>query len=368
MKNKILGSFLISACTLAALPVQSLAGIDIGNGGDGIILNQGKSNESIIFFDTFERGIDVDRTLQGVIENPRYRFHPIFQDVLFEARNRQSLPRISDYSPLSHLLARLADLSPSLTTAFIDEMNKLRWSQSFGTLQPNPDTKPFIDLKDTVRIGCGRNMGGTILYSPECIKLSSANMAAFITHEVLYSIYRKLHPNTDNSFNVRTVTSAILDTEITSATTFQDILNRSGFETFPTRDEAIQDAFFDGNFWYSKSFTCSFKKSALKTIRLSFSGAMQLTGEVTTSNTDDLKTELCGSGYCFDKAAGDPQVWSPSLPRFDLKKKALRLGLGREFGDGESLTLAIQLGKNGTTKAIAIGNGFGDKPIYGTCK
>ena len=192
-------------------------GRELGNGGDGIILK----NDKIVLFDLYERNIDADEVVNKALQlNPKY----VVYDKVFENFNSEIFDNVSSNShgqyvlqntqkALAAILSAYSERYPVLIKKIFEIINELVFIKASADLLPNPDTKSFLKLKDEEIVGCARTIRNQVILSPSCIgeKMSPANKAALILHEIIYYYLKELNPEINDSFDVRTIVATFFN-------------------------------------------------------------------------------------------------------------------------------------------------------------
>lgn len=314
--------YLILVLLLAS---PAYAGNDKGNGGDGIVMPNG----SIQLFDLFERMVDADKRIDfeprdDIYTNElRYQVEKILRgkDPFFaaplsagdEANLEKRVAQVA--SGFSEVISRVD--SQAFQIALANELKKLQWNQTPVDLQPNVDTSPFLDLTGYKRIGCARNRNGVILYSVNCVgpRMSEANIVALLLHEAIYSLYRQRFPDSNDSFDVRTLTAKIIG----SVKVEDSELRELGFADIVDSVKPWEKyfSFYEGE----KGWTCSFVTEQMPKMTLSFrfQGLAYVAGTVALEGYYNSRLYSYGENrFIAGKQPDDPSdVWFAGLPSYE---------------------------------------------------
>lgn len=382
IRSKFLMSVLASTFALAAS-----AGQEKGNGGDAVVLTDGH----VVLFDFYERGVDADAFIQRRLDSDHadaYGLNSLAENLAiggpeFMNSDRDDGKKVQ--RAIAIVLDEISERFPALVWAIVEEGKRLRWTQAAASILPNPDTQPFLDPTQFRRIGCARNISRQVVYSPECTsaQMSPAQKAGLVLHEIIYSLYREAKPDSDNSFNVRTIVSKMFDSPDLSYYTFEDVLKDSGLGAIITQNDALNATFYlsahtNDSPYFVTYFDCTFanNRRKLREIHLEFSGAMDARGELVFSKRGEPTEQPLTSHDRVPTVDGKPaeHYWNLWVPRYDLDKKTMGLTF-EEAADNGRFNLTMNF--NAAASRVLIEGTYSTYinhdeeviyPVHGSCR
>lgn len=243
---------LILALLFGAL--HAFAGVEIGNGGDGVLIVEDGYRESVYFYDLVEQramqadkirqeaNVEIDADLKNrVNEAVRSALWPVIllSKEQIEAKlveyKHCTLPeiecdnllyvgsiteiRVNQYiQALAFHLSLLNKVEPKMVNDILSQLKKMEFTESLEDLKPNRDTNPLLSVPELSSentkaslFGCARHEVNGVLVSPSCLdsKISPSQFAALLVHESLYALLKAKDPSISDSLAVRIVVGEI---------------------------------------------------------------------------------------------------------------------------------------------------------------